>query len=161
MNNILQRYIYSIGFFYWDMGRHCRYRCFNVQRRYRKYFRDALQHSSIVSLLLQVRYLPLLTEDILVTHIMQRLVEILIHERIDTALCLRTHPWIIMPHLYSELLPPIYKNEMRFSTVFHIMTIDSVTYKIPAYFWCDSVLYTSHCPSHTERFTTKKIYKFI
>lgn len=128
--------------------KHCLYKCFNVKRRYARYFANTLRESTLVSILLQTNELPYLIRDILESHIRPLLISAWIKERIDLSLTLHPYPWILLRHTYVELLPPIYKSVLCYSTVFHIITVDSVTYKIPAYFWCDSVYYTRHCPKH-------------
>ena len=94
-------------------------------------------------------------------HIQPILIRIWLHSRIEESLALNPHPWVILRHTYNELLPPLHTRILSYSTVYHIITVNGVTFKIPAYFWCDNVYLTMTCPRHTTRYTPKKFYKFI
>lgn len=145
----------------------CRYRCYNAKKRYSSYFKNTLRQSRLVSILCT---LACHTEeplshrcDIMKTHIRPLLIQIWIQERITNSIALHPHPWVMMPQIYMELLPPLYPPVLYYSTIYHIMTMnDGVTYKIPAYFWCDGVYFSTKCPKHPDRYATKKKFlKFI
>lgn len=147
--------------------RTCRYRCINIKRRYAAYFANTLRYSSLVSILVTLACAdteshPLLChEDIMESHIRPLLIHYWLRCRIKDSLALKPYPWVILRHTYSELLPPVHTRILSYSTVYHIIKVGDVVFKIPAYFWCDNVYLTTICPSHHLRYTPKKFYKFI
>ena len=148
-------------------GKRCTYMCFNVKRRYAARFKDTLSQSTLVSILVTLACYtgndgPLdQHDDIMMNHIRPLIITTWMRTRIASSLSLHPHPWVIMIHHYHELLPPIYPSILCYSTIYHIMMVDGVVYKIPAYFWCDCVYFTRNCPTHKRRHTTKKFLKFI
>lgn len=148
-------------------GKGCTYKCFNVKRRYAARFKDTLRQSTLVSILVTLScYMgiddPLAKDgDIMRNHIRPLVIMIWLRNRIASSLTLYAYPWVIMIHHYHELLPPVYPPVLSYSTIYHIMMIDGIVYKIPAYFWCDCVYFTRNCPTHKRRHTTKKFLKII